>query len=353
MTLIATIFFCLGAIDYIAGNKIGLGDAFESGFRTTSQLLILMTGFMVLAPWISEALAPVVGPWFDCLGCDPSFFAGMLLGCDAGGAILAKEMALTEADGLYNGMIVGSLLGVAITFTIPMVLINARGHQRTWAIRGLLIGFLTIPFSCVVAGVLAKIPLDVIIRNTWPVIFMDIILLLLFVFCSQKIIYVFRAITTLVLVITLAGFAIAFLHETAGFPIKAKLTPLSDIFPVICNIGTFLAGILPFMALLRRVLNGPLAVLGSKLNINSDSVIGFLISLANPMPILADFSKLDDRGCMLNIAFMTSSCFAVGDHLAFAMQFNPEIAMPLMIGKISGGLLGLLIAIMTSKTDNS
>jgi ethanolamine transporter len=37
-----------------------------------------------------------------------------------------------------------------------------------------------------------------------------------------------------------------------------------------------------------------------------------------------------------------------GDHLAFAANFQPTIILPLLLGKLSGGIIGLAFAAMLS-----
>lgn len=69
--------FCLGAADTLLGDRLGLGSAFRQGFAAVVDLLLLMTGFMALAPWLGTHLAPVITPVFSAVGCDPSLFASL------------------------------------------------------------------------------------------------------------------------------------------------------------------------------------------------------------------------------------------------------------------------------------
>ncbi len=61
------------------GDRLGLGSAFRQGFAAVVDLLLLMTGFMALAPWLGTHLAPVITPVFSAVGCDPSLFASLFL----------------------------------------------------------------------------------------------------------------------------------------------------------------------------------------------------------------------------------------------------------------------------------
>ena len=104
MAWISAVFFCLGAADTLLGDRLGLGSAFRKGFAAVVDLLLLMTGFMALAPWLGTHLAPVITPVFSAVGCDPSLFASLSLSCDAGGAVLAARLQLEHAS--ITGLVV-------------------------------------------------------------------------------------------------------------------------------------------------------------------------------------------------------------------------------------------------------
>ena len=106
MAWISAVFFCLGAADTLLGDRLGLGSAFRQGFAAVVDLLLLMTGFMALAPWLGTHLAPVITPVFSAVGCDPSLFASLFLSCDAGGAVLAARLQLEPAS--ITGLVVTS-----------------------------------------------------------------------------------------------------------------------------------------------------------------------------------------------------------------------------------------------------
>lgn len=158
MAWISAVFFCLGAADTLLGDRLGLGSAFRQGFAAVVDLLLLMTGFMALAPWLGTHLAPVITPVFSAVGCDPSLFASLFLSCDAGGAVLAAQIAQEPSAGLYNGLIVAAFLGATINGTIPLALGRLTGTKRAAAVRGLFLGFLVLPVGCLLTGALCGIP---------------------------------------------------------------------------------------------------------------------------------------------------------------------------------------------------
>ncbi len=117
---IMVVFMVLGAIDRILGNKYGLGEQFEAGFNAMGSLALAMLGVVSLAPVLAKVLEPVVVPIYSALGADPAMFATTLLACDMGGFPLAMAMAKTKEAGLFAGIILGSMMGPTIVFSIPV-----------------------------------------------------------------------------------------------------------------------------------------------------------------------------------------------------------------------------------------
>ena len=69
-------FLIIGGIDHLLNDRFGLGTEFEKGLLTCGQLLLVMAGFMVLAPLIARGLEPVISPLLRGLGIDPSLWRG-------------------------------------------------------------------------------------------------------------------------------------------------------------------------------------------------------------------------------------------------------------------------------------
>lgn len=348
MAWISAVFFCLGAADTLLGDRLGLGTAFRQGFAAVVDLLLLMTGFMALAPWLGTHLAPVITPVFSAVGCDPSLFASLFLSCDAGGAVLAAQIAQEPAAGLYNGLIVAAFLGATINGTIPLALGRLTGTKRAAAVRGLFLGFLVLPVGCLLTGVLCGIPLSVLLHNTWPVLAVAVLLLLLFKSGSNAIGPIFNGISLTVRGLTLFGFCISVLQETTGIVLLEGLTPLAEIYPVICSIGAFLAGILPFFAFVQRLLTAPLAKLAARLQLEPASITGLVVTTANCIPTLLSLDTLEERGITLNTAYAVVAAYSAGDFLAFTLQFSPAHALPMMAGRLLSGLLAVVLCLKTT-----
>ena len=54
--------------------------------------------------------------------------------------------------------------------------------------------------------------------------------------------------------------------------------------------------------------------------------------------------NMDDKGVVLNSAFIVSASFVLADHLAFTIAFNSNYLLPMIIGKMISGITGVLVA---------
>ena len=184
-------FLAVGGADYLLGGRFGLGKEFEEGIVTCGRLLLVMAGFMVLAPLIARGLGPVVSPLFHAMGVDPSILAGMMLANDSGGLPLALELADTQEAGLFSVLIVGSMLGTTVMLGIPTIMMFATQAERPSVIYGLLCGLVTIPLGCLAGGLAAGFRTELVVRNSAPVLVLSVVLLVLLLLLKERIVPVF------------------------------------------------------------------------------------------------------------------------------------------------------------------
>ncbi|MDD4508931.1 MAG: ethanolamine utilization protein EutH, partial [Eubacteriaceae bacterium] len=149
---IMMIFMLVGAIDKMRGNKLGYGEEFEAGFNAMGPLAMAMAGVVAAAPVLAIILKPIIVPIYNLFGADSSMFATTLLACDMGGYPLAMKMAANETIGNFSGLILGTMMGPTIVFTIPVALSIIKKKDRPYLGAGILAGMITIPIGCIVGG---------------------------------------------------------------------------------------------------------------------------------------------------------------------------------------------------------
>ena len=345
-------FALLGAIDRIFGNRFGLGNHFEEGLLAMGSLALAMVGIISLAPVLADVLAPVVVPVFRFLGADPAMFAGTILACDMGGGSLAQELTNDPQAAALGGILNGSMLGATIVFTIPVALGILDPEDRPALAKGVLCGIVTIPLGILVGGLVAGFPLLMVLKNLIPIVLIAALIALGLWKAERLIIKGFTIFGKLITALITAGLILAIIEALTGFAILPGMAPISEGFETVGEIAIILAGAFPLVFVVTRLLNKPLMKAGRLLGINEHAAAGLVASLANSIATFGLVKQMDPRGKIVNIAFAVSAAFVFGDHLGFTAGFAPEMLLPMILGKLAGGISAVAVAmVLTRKKD--
>lgn len=343
------VFMVVGAIDRIAGNRLGLGLEFENGIMAMGSLALAMIGVITLSPVLARILRPVLVPVFRVFRADPAMFAGTILACDMGGGPLAMELAETPEAGLLGGVLVGSMLGPTIVFNIPVALgIIPKEDQKVFA-RGVLFGILTVPLGCLVGGLAAGFPAGMVLRNLIPIALFSALIAVGLWLAEDAMIVGFTVFGKLIVALITIGLALGIITELSGLQIIPGLAPLSEGFATVGSIAIILAGAFPLVYTLTRVFRRPLGALGKLLGMNDVGAAGLVATLANSIPMFGMVKDMDERGKLLNVAFAVSASFVFGDHLGFAAGFAPQMLSAMIVGKLVGGISALAVALLATR----
>ena len=129
------------------------------------------------------------------------------------------------------------------------------------------------------------------------------------------------------------------------------MAPISEGFETVGTIAIILAGAFPLVFWLTKLLRQPLMAVGRKLGINDAAAAGLIASLANSIATFGLVKDMNERGKVINIAFAVSAAFVFGDHLGFTAGFAPEMIGPMILGKLTGGISAVAVAMILTKKD--
>lgn len=343
------IFMVLGALDRICGSRFGLGKQFEEGILAIGALALSMLGILSLAPVLAKLLRPVLVPLYGFLGADPAMFAGSILANDMGGAPLAMELAQTADAGRFGGLIVGSMLGATIVFTIPVALGILRPDDRPALAKGVLAGVITIPIGAFAGGLVAGFPILMVLRNLIPIVLFALLIALGLWRFEHGMIKGFLWFGRFILAVITVGLAAAVFEQLTGITVIPGMAPLSEGVEVVAGIGFVLAGAFPLVFVLTKLLKKPLGKLGGLLKMNDVAAAGMVASLANSIPMFGMLKDMDSRGKILNVAFAVSAAFVFGDHLGFTAGFDAPMLVPVIVGKLVGGVSAVLAGLWITR----
>lgn len=105
------------------------------------------------------------------------------------------------------------------------------------------------------------------------------------------------------------------------------------------------------MHAITAVLKKPLGRVGRLLGIRENAAAGLVATLANSIATFGMLREMDARGKVVNLAFAVSAAFVFGDHLGFTAGFAPQMLVPMIVGKLVGGVSAVGVALLLTKKD--
>lgn len=341
---IMVFFMCLGALDKMFGNKFGLGEKFEEGIMAMGSLAMSMVGIIILAPILAKLLSPVIVPLYRALGADPSMFATSLIAIDMGGFQLAKQMALDPQAGLFAGVILGSMMGPTIVFSIPVALgiIDKKDHR--FLATGVLSGMVTIPIGCFVGGLMMGMPVISVLKNIVPIILFAVLIAMGLWFKPEGMIKGFSIFGQAIIVIGTFGLALGAIQSMVGVTVIPGIANVRGGIQVVGSIAMTLAGAFTLVYVITKVFRKPLMKLGQAMGMNETAAAGLVATLANNIPMFEMMKDMDDRGKIINVAFAVSAAFVFGDHLGFTAGVAKEMIFPMIVSKLVAGITAIFVA---------
>ena len=362
--LIMMIFMLVGAIDKIRGNKLGYGEKFEDGFNAMGGLAMSMAGVVAAAPVLSMLLGPILKPIYGIFGASPAMFATTLLACDMGGYPLAMQLAGDDiAIGNFAGLILGTMMGPTIVFTIPVALGIIKKEDRGYLGAGVLAGMITIPIGCIVGGLMMNtlapeyhLGIITIIQNLIPVIIIAALIVIGLWFAPGPMIKGFNVFGAGVTIVITALTAIAVFEQITGimFPVfhimvenPADGSRGLDSGLLVCGqIAIVLIGAFPMVEWITRTFGKALEKIGAALGMNEQGSAGMVANLANNIAMFNIMGEMNPKGKLLNVAFSVSAAFVFGDHLGFTAGNNADMIFPVIVGKLVAGVTAIIVANM-------
>ncbi|MDT8859222.1 ethanolamine utilization protein EutH [Alkalihalobacillus sp. MEB130] len=348
---IMVFFLCIGALDKVIGNKIGLGQSFTNAFMTMGSLTLAMVGIVSLAPVIALLLTPIIAPIYGVVGADPAAFANTILALDMGGYALAKEMALTKDAELFSWVFLGTMMGPTIVFTIPVALGIIEKEDQPYFAKGILLGVITVPIGCLIGGLVAGLDMSIIIRNLIPTIILSLFISVGLWKITDKMIKGFQYFAKGIEIIAIVGLTAIIIETLTGFVVIPNMTPLEEGIKIVGMIVIVLAGAFPLVTFINQVFTKRLRKVGALLKIDEKATAGLIASLAHVIPMLALLKEMTPRGKLFNVAFAVSGAFVLGGHLGFVAGMEKEMVFAMVTGKLISGFAALTLAYFVLKRE--
>ncbi len=338
----------LGAYDCIRGNRLGLGEKFEEGFLCLGSAALGIAGIICIAPVFGNLLRPAVVPLFHLLGMDPAMF-GSLLANNMGGYPLAMELADDAQMGLFSGLIVASMLGAALVYTIPVGLGLIQEEGKEPFTKGIMIGMIPIPLGAAVGGIMMGIPIGKILWNSIPTILVTVVLITGFVFYPARLVKGFLAAAKGIRAVSIFGLGVGAFTSLTGYRLIPGMESLEYAMGIVAGMGIVQLGSIPMAALFVRIFKQPLARLGKKLSINAVSMASLPVACVNVISVFTMVKDMDRRGMVISAAWCTNAIALFTAHLAYTKTIAPELVAPVLAAKAVSGLAAVAAACLLER----
>ncbi|BAN49639.1 ethanolamine utilization protein EutH [Metapseudomonas resinovorans] len=365
----------IGAIASLIDPESELGREFTAGLHSIGPIFIPVAGTMAAIPFLSSFINQWIAPLFAALGADPGIAGPIFIASDMGGYQLAHALA-RDPEGWVLGLITGFQSGATLIFVIPVGLAMLAKADHKYMALGIMAGLLSIPISIITIAMLTQwlglnvrpdiatsgpatqalaFTLPMLLRNLLPLIVFCVALAAALRYFPGLMVRAFLALgrvmyaaVTLVLVASIVEYFTGFFSHTFGgwgfAPIIADAEDQFRALEIAGYIGIMLCGAFPMVCLIKRHLARPLELVAVRLGMSPVGAAGILAASANILAMFRLVADMPPKDKVLVIAFSVCAAFTFGDHMAFSANFQPTLILPLIIGKLSGGLIGMAIA---------
>lgn len=379
--VIALVMACsfAGAIASLRDENSPLGKEWLEGLHAIGPIFVPVAGIMASVPFLSQAVRSLLGPAFAWIGADPALASTTLIATDMGGYQLAHTLA-GSTEAWIMAMVVGYTAGATIVFSIPVGLTLLEKRDHPYLALGVMSGILSVPVAVgVTAGLLMLLGAPVravvdtraaatytlaftpavILRNLLPLlIFVGTLALGLARWPALMIrgFMIFGRVMDVTVRMVLAASIVEYFTQvfstTLGWwgfdPIIADAKEPIRALEIAGYIGLMLSGAFPMVLLLRRYLARPVEIVGGWLGMEPSGAAGLLATVANILAMFRLVKEMVPRDKVINIAFAVCAAFLFGDHLAFTANFQPTLVLPVMLGKLAGGIFSVWLALRLS-----
>lgn len=337
-------FSVIAGIDKILNNRFGLGEKFDEGFKSLGGLALTVIGIYSISPVIAKIIIPIIYPVANLLNTDPSVFISSILAPDLGGYTTSIEIAKTVEIGKYNGLILASMLGTIISFTIPVSIGTISKADFDIFAKGALAGIMTIPIGMIIGGFMMNIKFLDILSSIIPVLIFSIFMSIGLLKIQETMIKLFNLLGKIIIIVSTIGLILLIINLGFNIEIVENMIPLEDGAMLIVRIAIVLSGAFPMFYFISRIMRKQLRKLESKFSLDEYSILGMFSTLAHCMPMLGIYNNMNKKGKILNAAFVVSAGFALGGQLGYVSTVSPESVNAFVVSKVVAGLSAVFVA---------
>lgn len=343
--ILIMLFLCLlGLLDKGLNNKLGLAAAFDRGMATMGSITMSMVGFYCIAISLIQNNIETITKVTANLPIDPSIIIGSILAPDMGGYSLVEGLGAIDFI-LFSGILLTSSLGQTISFQMPIFLSSLNQDDLDSFINGLVYGILSLPIVLIIVAWLLQIPNLVI--NLLPIICLCLLLVLALAVSYRKTLFVLTLFGYVIKMLSIVLFGLVILQLFFTDLKITSMSLISEALVIVLKMIVVVCGSMILSDIIIKKFPAQVLKLSRKLGINSNALIGLLLSLGTSIAMIPLFSKMDRKGKIINGAFSVSGAFVFGGQLGFIAGIGDSFqVLVYILFKLSAGILAIILVMI-------
>lgn len=338
----------IGLLDKILNNRYHLCEAFDNGLKSMGNIAISMVGFYCIAITFIQNNTEIVTSLSDSLPIDPSILIGCLLAPDMGGYTIVQGLSNNSEMIIFSGILLTSTIGATISFQLPIFLTSLPKKEIIPFINGLLYGFLSLPIILVITAFL--LPINHMWINLFPILFICIILCIALSISYDKTIHCLHIFANIIRIISIILFSFVILQLFFTYLPFTSYAFISEAMVIVLRMCIIVCGSMVLSEIILRKFKLQINKLATKLGINDIAIIGLILSLGTSIAMIPLFSKMDNKGKIINAAFSVSGAYVLGGQLGFIASVTGPFATNIyIIVKLIAGLFAICCVLLLYK----
>lgn len=337
---IMLVFSAIGFTDKAIGGRWGLSDQFDRGLYTMGTMAIPIVSICAVGTEFVRNHTDQISGLSEHLFFDPSMIVGAILAPDMGGYFICREIAPDPGTLVLSGVVLGTLLGQAITFQLPVFMQNVEDKDHPDMFTGFIVGTILIPAGLIVSEFFIQMPPVVFLKQSLPVFILCMVIAAGLKWAPAATTRVFSVFARIVN----WGFYIMFAITVIGLFIPglayAPQDSVMEAVLIVFKSAIIIAGSLVMSELILKLFRRQINALANRIGINEVSLVSMLMTCATSLAILPMFPRMDRKGKMMVSAFSLSGSFVIGGSLAFVSNVTDGYTTTIfIISKLVCGVL--------------
>ncbi len=341
--VVMLVFAGIGFIDKFLGGRLGLEVKFDEGLHTMGIMVIPIVSICTVGTEFIRRHADQVMALSDHLFFDPSMIIGAILAPDMGGYFISREIAATPQLLALSGVVLGTLLGQAITFQMPVFMASIDKQDYPFLFRGFIVGIIMIPAGLIAAELMLRMPIGLFMRQFVPILVVCGGLAVCLRFVPEGTPRFFMGFARVVNWLFYLMFAVAVIGVFVPKLAYASMESVEEALLIVFKSAVIIAGALVMSELILKFFHEGISKVAERIGINGTAAVSLLMTCATSLAVMPLYGRMDDKGKEVVAAFSLSGSFVIGGSLAFVSNVTDGYTVLIfVVTKLVCGILSAL-----------